>query len=525
MSNTISSSTGSAGSFSSAAAEDDNTLGNQATSGDAASTGTDAQSTGTGSSLGQGGDSAPGGTATPGSSADKFGLPENAAARAYAQAGTPNDPTDDGASCRRDPSAAETPAGPVQGSVTVQARQSVLGALKSSGVSASDIPAAYGSLVTTGQLKPAEFKQGTPVVQPGRQFQLDSSQFTKENAAVGQGLVRNEQSNRDTAAQVKRDAAAKAADNKPAPDAGTTPRLVAAIEQPPSAYTKTYEAVLAKWDDIKSDLRSRNEDVAVSDKGGVLTVLEAVTEPGRELAFGAVDATLGLGGLNFDRIKKQVASSTLIMTEPLVKAGAQLAARLGADVDPEAVGDNMFGAAAEMIKGSPLPAGSDKISYSNAMGMPVAPVGIEKFDKDNITYHDYQLDTTLCKRTESFCNIPNLAPLIDHSSAPKADWTGFHPMENGPQKLVMDNPIIHNSDLQKGTFVNRTTSDHLFHSGTVESKLYWKGDELHLKTTGYGYGATPMHTAANYGIGLAYFGMWQTAVKADVQAIRVFKPD
>jgi hypothetical protein len=68
-------------------------------------------------------------------------------------------------------------------------------------------------------------------------------------------------------------------------------------------------------------------------------------------------------------------------------------------------------------------------------------------------------------------------------------------------------------------------SDHMFHSGTVESNMYWKSDELHLKTVGYGYGygETPLHTVANYAVGVSYFKLWQTAVKADVQLIRTFQ--
>jgi hypothetical protein len=68
--------------------------------------------------------------------------------------------------------------------------------------------------------------------------------------------------------------------------------------------------------------------------------------------------------------------------------------------------------------------------------------------------------------------------------------------------------------------VDRTISDHPFHSGTVESNLYWKDDVLHLGTVGYGYGVSPLHTAANYGVGLTYFGLWQAAVKYNVDVIR-----
>ena len=389
-------------------------------------------------------------------SGDPFGLPEHGEARTHALAAAPADFLDDGFSCRRDP---DTPPddGPIRGGVTVRDGQGILSALQAAGVPKDNLRAAYGSLVSSGQLTGKDFEDGKPVVLPGRTFQLDSAEFTEANARLGGQLIGNENAQR-----VAEEAEARRAQApRPAPIAQAAVTERPAVEQPAHAP--------------------------------------------------------------LERLRQQVASSTLILAEPLVHGAAKVASWLGVDVNPQEVSDNMFGAAQDMIVGEPLPAGSGKISYSDAMALPVAPMGISKYDRNNITYHDYRMDTTLCHRSESFCTIPNLSPLVDYSSAPKADWSGFHPMENGPQKLIFGHPIIHSSDYEAGHFANRTQSDHVFHSGTVESQLYWKGDELHLQTVGYGYGATPMHTVANYAVG-KYFSLWQTAVKLDVEAIRRFQP-
>ena len=390
-------------------------------------------------------------------SADVFGLPEHGQARIHALATAPVDPLDDGLSCRRDD---ETPPddSPIRGGVTVRDGQGILSALQAAGVPQDNLRAAYGSLVSSGQLRGEDFDGSKPVVRPGRTFQLDSAQFTDANARLGGQLIGNE-----NASRLAEEAAVRRTE---------APRPVPA-RQPAQPVRPTVE----------------------------------------EPAQGTLE-----------RLRDQVASSTLILAEPIVRNAATAARWFGADVNPQEVSDNMFGAASELITGRPLPQGSTKVSYTDAMSLPMSPLGISKYDYSNITFHDYEVDTTLCRRSESFCTIPNLSPLVDHSSAPKVDWTGFKPMEDGPQRLIFGHPIVHQSNYQVGHFVNRTQEGHVFHSGTVESQLYWKGDELHLKTVGYGYGATPMHAVANYAVGLSYFPLWQAAVKAQVHAMRMSHP-
>lgn len=393
-------------------------------------------------------------TSFDGGDGEPWGLPDHAEARALSRPAPGY--LDDGFSCRPDGEDPVDADAPVRGAVTVRDGQGILTALQSAGVPKDSLRAAYGSLVSSGQLTADDFVDDRPVVQPGRRFDLDSSTFTAGNARLG-GLMITGEHTRRALEEAERERTAR-----PAPAPALTPVAVVSrdvAEEAPSAWART---------------------------------------------------------------RDQIASSTLIVAEPLVRSGAQVGAWLGVDVEPQAVSDNMFGAARELIVGDPLPAGSKRVGYLQAQAMSVAPLGIGKYDTRNITYHDYRLDTTLCHRSEAFCTIENLSPLVDFSSAPKAGWRGFEAMENGTQRLIGGHPIEHLSDHAAGTFSNQTRGDHVFHSGTVESRLYWKGDELHLGTVGYGYGATPLHTAANYAVGLSYFSLWQTAVKIDVQAIRTF---
>jgi len=72
--------------------------------------------------------------------------------------------------------------------------------------------------------------------------------------------------------------------------------------------------------------------------------------------------------------------------------------------------------------------------------------------------------------------------------------------------------------------LNTTLEGHVFHGGDVESRVYWEGDELRIHTTGYGYGLTPLNTAANIALGTAYFTLWQKGVDRADDLIRVFGP-
>jgi hypothetical protein len=204
--------------------------------------------------------------------------------------------------------------------------------------------------------------------------------------------------------------------------------------------------------------------------------------------------------------------------KPILSMGANLEKKMGVDWGTQSKLDDSSNKIDALLNKSYGEKTPGSISYSSAMRMPVSPLDIKKYDTTNITYHDYRLDVELCHKQESFCTVPNLSPLVDYRSAPIQSWS--EGMQNGRQILLGNSPIIHSSDYDQGKFVNRTLSDHPFHSGSVESNLYWKGDVLHLKTVGYGYGASPLHTAANYGVGVTYFGLWQTAVKYNVDVIR-----
>ncbi|WP_055936360.1 LysM peptidoglycan-binding domain-containing protein [Duganella sp. Root336D2] len=162
-------------------------------------------------------------------------------------------------------------------------------------------------------------------------------------------------------------------------------------------------------------------------------------------------------------------------------------------------------------------------SRGTALKMDFAPVGIQYYDKTDPTYHEYTMDVVLCYRSQPFCTIPQVAPYVDYNSAPKMGWdglwNGFEKMESGPQNLIGGDPIIHSADLEKGKFINQTQKAHRFHPGAVESDLYWKNDELHLQTVGYGYAKSTLHKPFNYGIGEVYFGLWQQSLRTQIQGI------
>jgi hypothetical protein len=204
--------------------------------------------------------------------------------------------------------------------------------------------------------------------------------------------------------------------------------------------------------------------------------------------------------------------------QPILRMGAGIEKKLGVDWGTQSKLDDTTKEIDRLLTKNYGGKTEGTVSYSAAMQMPVSPLGINKYDTSNITYHDYRLNVQLCHRQEDFCTIPNLSPLVDYRSAPLQSWS--EGMRDGPQILLGNSPIIHSSDYNEGKFVNRTISGHPFHSGTVESNLYWKDDVLHLGTVGYGYGASTLHTAANYAVGVGYFGLWQTAVKYNVDQIR-----
>jgi YD repeat-containing protein len=63
-------------------------------------------------------------------------------------------------------------------------------------------------------------------------------------------------------------------------------------------FIEKYHAMLDGWESFKEGLRISNDEVAINDRGGVLTGLVAATTAPRELAFGLIDAGLGLGSLS-----------------------------------------------------------------------------------------------------------------------------------------------------------------------------------------------------------------------------------
>ncbi len=204
--------------------------------------------------------------------------------------------------------------------------------------------------------------------------------------------------------------------------------------------------------------------------------------------------------------------------QPILSMGAKLERMMGVDWGTQTKLTNTSNAADQILNKSDDSNFAGKYTHSAAMALSVAPVGINKYDTSNITYHDYRLSVDLCHRQETFCTIPNLSPMVDYRSAPKLSWNDG--METGKQILLRGDPIIHSSNYSEGKFTNQTLSEHMFHSGTVESNLQWEGDILKLKTVGYGYGASIPHTALNYVIGVGYFGAWQAGVKYNVMQLR-----
>jgi hypothetical protein len=255
-----------------------------------------------------------------GASVDKFSLPENTDARAYslaAEADTDNTvPTVNDTLCSApekfgrpeylgaSDSASDTSAESTRGTVTVKPGQSILGALSAAGVQSAQLSAAYGSLLSSGQLQAAEFKDSSPVVQPGRQFDVDTAQFTPSNAALGAKLIRGE-----TAAKLAAQNLAMPALNGNtlnSQDAGqpqTPPIAAVSPKQQPSptavapnnSFSDQYNNVLGAWGDVKKNLRESNDAIAVSDNGGVITAAVAFTTAPRELGFKLIDAGLSLG--------------------------------------------------------------------------------------------------------------------------------------------------------------------------------------------------------------------------------------
>ncbi|MEY4562175.1 MAG: hypothetical protein RLZZ618_1452 [Pseudomonadota bacterium] len=290
----------------------------------------------------------------PGVDPEKFGLPENADAQGFVLATEESPPAEQTASeaaadapaqaesqpqaaeasetaaapeeavnwCPADPASGEAVDGPVKGSVTVRPGQGVLSALKAAGVPADKLNAAYGSLVASGQLKAGDFKNGIPVVQPGREFQLNSAEFTDKNAKLGGSLIGNEFAARVVADTAPVLALTHATPEERAADPNyqlmrdsqvrqnsTTPAAPAAMPEP--RFADQYKGVLDGWDSIKDGLRAANEATALSDGGGLLTAAVAFTEAPRELGFSLVDAGLGLGGLAVD-FTKSVIDGTVV---------------------------------------------------------------------------------------------------------------------------------------------------------------------------------------------------------------------
>ena len=249
------------------------------------------------------------------SSTDSFGLPENATAR---ECLAERDEADHVASSRRE--------------AVVEPGQGVLSALNSAGVADEDLPAAYGSLVSSGQLRAADFRGNIPVVQPGRRFEVDGAEFNDDNAALGKRLIQGENRSR-IAAQVAAiqsltrpteserqadpnyrlvaDSQARQAAYRPPvavpapPSPGFIERAAETVSDiwhstkatvvEPGALSRSYGEVVTSWAAFKDEVRRDNDAIAVADKGGAMTAAVAFTQAPRELGFKLVDAGLALG--------------------------------------------------------------------------------------------------------------------------------------------------------------------------------------------------------------------------------------
>lgn len=261
--------------------------------------------------------------ASPESWSESFGLPDNADAREQLAESTSPDTAGETAAAVR--------------TAVVQRGQGVLRTLSEAGVADDDLPAAYGALVASGQLRPADFHDGSPVVQPGRSFELDAGSLTDDNAALGKRLIATEHRGRvaatvaavqsltratpaerdaDTNYRVAADAQARQAAYRPpaAVPAAASPGLiersvdtvqdlwdgVAATVSTPRALSGSFQEVTTSWATFKADTRRDNEAIAVADAGGPLTAAVAFTAAPRELGFALVDAGLALGGTVLD---------------------------------------------------------------------------------------------------------------------------------------------------------------------------------------------------------------------------------
>lgn len=238
----------------------------------------------------------------PSSVEDTFGWPENAEARGFAA----------DVSCTAEEAGDEAVAdtGTEPRRVVVGAGQGVLAALRSSGVEDADLPAAYGALVRDGQLGAADFVRGTPIVQPGRSFTLDSHALDDDAASLGRRLIGAEHRERVAAdveaiqsrtrpTQAQRDAdpnwrlvnAARQREQSVAPVA-PAPAPAPVARGPVSADYD--DVVLAGWENFKREVREDNAALQASDDG-VLGVASHIVAVPRELGFGLITSGLSLG--------------------------------------------------------------------------------------------------------------------------------------------------------------------------------------------------------------------------------------
>lgn len=249
----------------------------------------------------------------------EFGLPDNEDARAYL--------ADNACTAESlDTPWQDTPA-PGARTVVVGQGQGVLQALGSAGVADKDLHAAYGSLVSSGQLRAEDFRNGSPIVQPGRQFEVDEGSLTDGNAKLGRRLIGAEGKARiaeeieaihavtrpndtqraaDPNRQLVLDSMARQARAAPAPAPAAPAPSVAA------PFAKSYDTVLETWRDFKQTVRADNEAIALQDQGGALTATVAVIQGPRDLGFALVDSGLALG---------QVASHVALSTYDSLQAG------------------------------------------------------------------------------------------------------------------------------------------------------------------------------------------------------------
>ncbi|MDQ0016118.1 YD repeat-containing protein [Variovorax boronicumulans] len=362
--------------------------------------------------------------------------------------------------------------------ITIGKNQSLLGAMSANGLNAAQRPGAYGQLVRYGQLDPSGFdSKNSPTVQEGDQFYIDLNDVRNGDVQSGRQMIANESGSRTV---IARAAAARIA----------------------QAATDAYTSAPTDYRDPR-------------DFQGSFSYQSLVARQQSDASIGPVEpvpASSSKFGDGMELTYRQ------FIDKPILQMGARIEKSWGVDWGTQAKLEDTSNTIDKLLNRSYGEKTEQSLSYKAAMGLSVAPVGIRNYDSTNITYHDYRLDVELCYRQEPFCTIPILSPLVDYRSAPIQSWNGG--MERGRQILLGNSPIIHSSDYETGKFTNRTMSEHPFHSGVVESDLYWNGDVLHLRTVGYGYGSSIPHTAANYAVGVGYFGAWQAGVKYNVMQIR-----